>query len=102
MANREEDIKLLTEYLLTLLAEQNTKEKNEIIPEFDQEDNKPRFSKAQIAAQKTMKQLNEVYGVEAEVIRQIIVRANELRPNRSDYTIRWDKPLYDEFEDSVD
>lgn len=87
MSSKEEDIKLLTEYLLSLLAEQNTKQ------ESYKEANK---TAPNLAAEKTMRQLNEAYGVEAEIIRKIIKRANELKGYRSDHTTRWDNPLWDE------
>lgn len=87
MASKEEDIKLLTEYLLSLLTEQNEKQ----LTHTEQSKSTPIE-----AARKTMKQLNEMYGVEVDVINAIIKRANELKKYRKDYTTRWDKPLWEE------
>lgn len=80
--SKEDDIKLLTEYLLTLLSETN--ERGEIKQITPTE-----------AAQKTMRELKEAFGVEADVIRQIIIRANEIKRERTDYTVS--KPLWEEY-----
>lgn len=101
---KDEEIKMLGEYLLKLLSEQ----KDEKTIEEGSQTRK--LSLAEVAAQKTMRELKEAYGVDADHIRAIIKRANELGSNKSkggsgrksDHTTRWDKPLWSEFGDLLD
>lgn len=92
---RKDEIRLLTEYLLKLLNE----EKNNNVKSTHTSKN-IELSKAELAARKTMRQLNEMYGVEIDVINAIIKKANQLKKERTDYIVS--KPLWEEYGDLND